>query len=93
MSEEFGSDFITIVDDDGNEAELEVLDYMDYAGKTYGAFLPANMDENDPDYGMVILRVITDDDGNDSFEDIESDDELNEVYERFMAILFDDEEE
>lgn len=33
MSEDFGSDFITIVDDDGTEFELEVLDTMDYNGK------------------------------------------------------------
>ena len=50
MSEQFGSDFITIIDDDGQEFELEVLDSMDYKGETYVAFLPANMDENDPDY-------------------------------------------
>ena len=42
MSEEFGSDFITIVDDDGQEFELEVLDTMDYNGETYLAFLPAS---------------------------------------------------
>jgi len=92
MSEEYGSDFITLIDDDGNEAELEVLDYMDYAGKTYGAFLPAGMDEDDPDYGMVILRVVTGEDGMDSFEDVEDDNELNEVYEKFMSILFADED-
>ena len=40
MSEDFGSDFITIVDDDGTEFELEVLDTMDYNGETYKAFLP-----------------------------------------------------
>ena len=45
MSEDFGSDFITIVDDDGQEFELEVLDSMDYNGESYVAFLPANMDE------------------------------------------------
>ena len=33
MSEEYGSDFITIVDDDGAEFELEVLDTMDYKGQ------------------------------------------------------------
>ena len=58
MSEDFGSDFITIVDDDGTEFELEVLDTMDYNGETYKAFLPADMDENDPDYGMIILRSV-----------------------------------
>jgi len=92
MSEEYGPDYITLTDDDGNEAELEVLDMMDYNGQSYGAFLPADMDEDDPDFGMVILRRIEGKDGV-LFEDIESDEELNEVYERFMAILFDDEEE
>ena len=59
MSEDFGSDFITIVDDDGTEFELELLDTMDYKGQTFVAFLPADMDENDPDYGLVILRSVS----------------------------------
>ena len=57
MSEEFGGDFITIVEDDGQEFELEVLDTMDYKGQTFTAFLPADMDESDPDYGIKIGRA------------------------------------
>ena len=45
---EFGPDLITIIDDDGQEFELEILDEMDYNGEHYIAFLPANMDEEDP---------------------------------------------
>ena len=30
MSEDFGNDFITIIDDDGNEFNLELLDTIDY---------------------------------------------------------------
>ena len=82
MSEDFGSDFITIVDDDGTEFELELLDTMDYKGQTFVAFLPADMDENDPDYGLVILRSVIDDE-----------DELQDVYEHFAVLLFDDEDE
>jgi len=93
MSEEFGSDFITIVDDDGAEFELEVLDSMDYKGETFVAFLPANMDEDDPDYGIIILRSVIDDNGDELFESIDDDDELQDVYEHFTRILFDDEEE
>ena len=92
MSEEFGSDFITIIDDDGQEFELEVLDSMDYNGQTYVAFLPANMKEDDPDYGMVILRSVIEN-GEELFESIDDDDELNDVYEHFMVFLFDDEDE
>ena len=93
MSEEFGGDFITIIDDDGQEFELEVLDSMDYKGESYTAFLPANMDENDPDYGLIILRVVQDENGEELFESIDDDDELQDVYEHFMVILFDDKDE
>ena len=93
MSEDFGSDFITIVDDDGQEVELEVLDSMDYNGESYVAFLPANMDESDPDYGIIILRSVLDENGDELFESIDDDDQLQDVYEHFMVLLFDDEEE
>ena len=75
MSEEFGSDFITIVDDDGAEFELEVLDTMDYKGQSFVAFLPANMDEEDPDYGIIILRSVFDENGDELFESIDDDED------------------
>ena len=93
MSEDFGADFITIIDDDGQEFELEVLDTMDYNGETYMAFLPADMDENDPDYGMIILRVVQDENGEDLYESIDDDAQLQDMYEHFMVLLFDDEDE
>ena len=93
MSEEFGSDFITIIDDDGVEFELEVLDSMDYNGQTFVAFLPADMDEDDPDYGIIILRSVLDENGDELFESIDDEDELQDVYEKFSILLFDDEEE
>lgn len=92
MSENFGSDFVTIVDDDGAEFELEVLDSMDYNGETYVAFLPANMDENDPDYGIIILRSVIDENGDELFESIDDDAQLQDVYEHFCVLLFDDED-
>ena len=92
MSEDFGNDFLTIVDDDGQEFELEYLDAMDYNGSTYVAFLPANMKEDDPDYGLIILRSVMD--GSDEmFESVDDEDELQDVYEHFMVLLFDDDEE
>ena len=93
MSEEYGSDFVTIVDDEGQEFELEVLDSMDYNGESYMAFLPADMDENDPDYGIIILRVVEGENGEELFESIDDDEQLQDVYEHFMVFLFDDEDE
>lgn len=93
MSEDFGSDFVTIIDDDGQEFELEVLDSMEYNGESYVAFLPADMDEDDPEFGMIILRSVLDEKGEELFESIDDDDKLQDVYEHFMVLLFDDEEE
>ena len=70
-----------------------MLDSMDYNGESYVAFLPANMDESDPDYGIIILRSVLDENGDELFESIDDDDQLQDVYEHFMVLLFDDEEE
>lgn len=92
MSEEYGNDFISVVDDDGNEIMLEVVDTIDYNNSSYGLFLPADMDENDPDYGWIILRIV-EENGEELFEDIEDDDELNDVYEKFMVLIDAEDEE
>ena len=93
MSEEYGNDFVTMVDENGEEFVLEVLDTIDYNGRTYTAFLPADMDQNDPDYGMVLLQNVIDENGEEVFDTIDDEDELNAVYEQFMRVLFDDEDE
>ena len=41
MEDQFGSDFITISDEDGTEYELEVLSTLEYNGSTYLAVVPA----------------------------------------------------
>ena len=41
MSEEFGPDFITVTDEDGNEFELEMVDTLEHNGITYYAMFPA----------------------------------------------------
>ena len=86
-------DLITIIDDDGQEFELEYIDEMDYNGSTYVCFRPANMDESDPDYGMIILRSVLDENGEELFESIDDDAELDDVYNKFMVLFFDEEEE
>ena len=62
VSEEFGPNFITVTDEDGNDIELELLDVLEHKGQTYMAFFPAvpeeEADEDSDDYGMVILKSI-----------------------------------
>ena len=93
MSEEYGDNFVTMVDENGEEFVLEMLDSIDYRNNTYTAFLPADKDENDPDYGMVLLRNAVDENGDEVFDTIDDEEELDDVYEQFMRVLFDDEDE
>ncbi|MBR2934997.1 MAG: DUF1292 domain-containing protein [Oscillospiraceae bacterium] len=103
MSEEFGPDFITVTDEDGNEFELEHLDTLEYKGNIYMAFFPAvegeenengefiDVDPDDEEYGMVIMKVI-EENGEELFSTLDSEEEEQEVYEQFMERLFADEE-
>ena len=40
MSEEFGPNFITLTDEDGNDIELEYVDALEDNGQTYYGLLP-----------------------------------------------------
>ena len=88
MSEEFGSDIITVTDEEGNEFELELLDDIEFEGKEYSVLVPANieeMDVNDPDYGLIILaRVI--ENGEEVFVSVDDDEELDRVYDYYMEL-------
>ncbi len=91
MSEEFGPDFVTVTDEDGNEFELEHLGTLEHKGNTYMAFVPADMDEDDEDFGLILLRV-AEENGEQILADIDDQNELDEVYEQFVETLFDDDE-
>jgi uncharacterized protein YrzB (UPF0473 family) len=92
MSEQYGNDFISVTDDDGNEFELEHLDTIEYENTIYMAFLPGDMDENDEDYGMIILKVI-EENGEEILATVDDDREMEAVYNKFMEQLFSEEEE
>lgn len=97
MSEAFGPDFITITDEDGNDIELEFMDALEHNGVTYMAFFPtvedgAEQNEEDEEYGLIILKEIQEN-GEALLSTLDSDEELNQVYDLFMERLFEDEEE
>ena len=89
MADQYGSDFITIMDDDGSEYELEVLSTLEYNGSTYLAAVPA--DENmTPE---VIIFKSVDEDGEPILCTIEDEDELEKVYNIMMDEIFAEDEE
>ena len=89
MSKDFGGDLITIADEEGNEFELELLDVLDVDGVSYSVFVPANieeMDVNDPDYGLIFLRN-REENGEEFFDSVDDEEELNRVYELYNQLL------
>ena len=103
MSEEFGPDFISVTDEDGNEFELELVDTLEHNGITYYALFPAvvedeetgeplDVDADDEEYGLVIMKTIVDN-GEEILSTPDSDEELEEVYNLFMERFFEEEDE
>lgn len=90
MSEEYGSDFMTIVDEDGTEYELEILSSLEYNGNIYLAVIPAT-DEEEPDLEVSILKSI-EEDGEPILCAIEDETELETVYNLIMDSLYEDDD-
>jgi len=67
----YGNDFITLIDEDGNEAEFEHIDTVEYEGTTYLAFIPAELPV-EADAEVVIMRII-EEDGEELLEGVEDD--------------------
>lgn len=90
MADAYGSDFMTIMDEDGTEYELEVLSSTEYNGFTYLAVtLAGNEDE---DMEVNILKSI-EEDGEPVLCAVEDDIELETVYNLIMAELYEEEDE
>lgn len=84
--------FIDITDEEGNNFKLEVLGEVEYEGELYRVFLPTDMDEDDPNYGMIILKAV-EVDGEEMLDSVDDEELLEKVYAVYMSELFDDEDE
>ena len=93
MANEYGSDYMTIVDEDGTEFELEVLTSLEYNGATYMAVVPAMDADEDVDLEVSILKSVEDEDGEPLLLAIEDQKELDTVYELIMQQLYEEDEE
>ena len=92
MADLYGSDYITIVDEDGEEFELEVLMTMEYNGATYQAVIPAVDADEEVDLEVSILKNI-EEDGEIILCAVEDEQELQTVYDLIMDALYEEEED
>ena len=81
---EYGNDFLTLIDEDGEEFELEHLDTFEMNDELYMAFVPADDDVDSDDYGVILLKAIEEDDET-LLAEIEDEEEEQAAYELFLS--------
>lgn len=96
MNDEFGPNFVTLTDDEGNDIELECVDALEHNGTTYMAFFPvveedSEDEENEEEYGLVILKSQMEN-GEEFLVTIDDEEEIDKVYDLFMEQILSDEE-
>lgn len=93
MSEEYGSDIVSVLDDEGNEHQFELLDAIETDEGRYVALLPIYSDAEsaiEDDGELVILEVVNDE-GDDLLVPIEDDEvfeNIAEIFEERLADLY-----
>ena len=90
MENQFGSDFISITDDEGNEYELEVLSTLEWNGNSYLAVIPAQESLEELQLEVSILKSV-EEDGESILCVIEDEAELQAVYDLLMDSLYEEE--
>ena len=88
MNDEFGPNFVTLTDDEGNDIELEYVDALEHNGTTYMAFFPvveedSEDEENEEEYGLVILKSQMEN-GEEFLVTIDDEEEIDKIYDLFM---------
>ena len=80
---------IVLNDEDGNEAEFEFLDLIEYDGEEYVVLLPV---EEADDAGEVVILKLEDTESEDeeSYVSVDDEDTLNKVFEIFKEKFKDD---
>lgn len=89
MSEEFGANIVSVLDDEGNEHQFELLDAIETDEGRYVALLPIYSEAEaalEDDGELVILEVVNDE-GDDLLVPIEDDDMFETIAEAFEERL------
>lgn len=81
----FNEEIFTLTDDEGNEKQFELLGSQEIDGNTYLALVPIEENESEE---YVILKVETDENGEDFLVTIDDDDEFDRVADFFEDELF-----
>ena len=97
MNEEYGADLLTLIDDEGEEHEFEVLDVIDNEDGCFYALLPTFDDPQDKvdAEGTYYIFEAIEENGEQQLAEVESEellDKLAEIFESHFEELYDSDE-
>lgn len=84
-------DIVELIDEDGNEVSFEHLMTLEYEGKSYICLAPIEPMEDVEEDELVIMRIETDEEGNDYYATVDTEAELDAVFEKYLEIAEADE--
>lgn len=90
---EFGEDILTLMDEEGEEHQFEIVDALELGDDRYMALVPVFDDAEElleDDGELVVLRVVPGEGGEDFLEPIEDEKEFDKVAAMFMERLEDE---
>ena len=89
MSEEFGNNIVSVLDDEGNEHQFELLDAIETDDGRYVALLPIYSEAEDAieDDGELIILEVVNHEGEDILIPIEDEERFDEIAEIFEERL------
>ncbi len=97
MAQEYGNDLVSVIDDEGNQHQFEILDAIETDDGRYVALVPVYENPSDAvnDDGELVILAVVEENGEDLLVTIDDDDEWNEIAEIFeerLAELYEIEE-
>ena len=99
-NEMYDADLISLVDEEGNEYEFEIIEELDYEDKHYYALMPLfelpDAEDDHEDMYMIFEDIMDDESGEPQLAEIDDEallDTLAELFEEKFAAVLDEEEE
>ena len=99
MNDEFEADLLTLIDDEGNEHEFEIIDELENDDGHFMALVPTIQDPEDvsADAETYYIVEVVEEDGEEQLQEVEDDEllsKLADIFEnRFNDAFYGDEEE
>ncbi len=81
---------LVLIDDDGNEHEFEIIDIMEVSGNRYVIMLPVGKEELLEEEEAVVMKILLDENNEEVFADIESDEEWDMVEEAYNNLIWEE---